>query len=159
MFSALRTVVSRFMSMCLVAPLLLTVSNALSSRPASLSLLTHNEFVDHFNPTHNLENFKDQSHDEIEKEIKEWITDKVSIIKEPKDTDRTVSYFLTLKNMKLIYYNTILCILAFGRVESINERTCKEDSTQTTKFRRKPSGLARNDVALIQAQAKGRITC
>ena len=93
MFSALRTVVSRFMSMCLVAPLLLTVSNALSSRPASLSLLTHNEFVDHFNPTHNLENFKDQSHDEIEKEIKEWITDEVSMIKHPHDKNRTVSNF------------------------------------------------------------------
>ena len=105
MFSALRTVVSRFMSMCLVAPLLLTVSNALSSRPASLSLLTHNEFVDHFNPTHNLENFKDQSHDEIEKEIKEWITDEVSMIKHPHDKNRTVSNFKKHETDLLQYYS------------------------------------------------------
>ena len=93
MFSALSTVASRFMSMFLVVPLLLTASNAFSSRPAYLSLLTHNEFVDNFNPTHNLENFKDQSHDEIEKEIKEWITDEVSMINPPHDKNRTVSYF------------------------------------------------------------------
>ena len=88
MFSALKTVASRFMSMCLVVPLLLTASNALSSRPTSLSLLTHNEFVDNFNPTHNLENFKYQSDGEIEKEIKEWITDEVSMINPP--TTKTV---------------------------------------------------------------------
>ena len=93
MFSALRTVFSRFMSMCLVVPLLLTASNALSSRPTSLSLLTQNEFVDNFNPTHNLENLKYQTHDEIEKEIKEWITDEVSMIKPTHDKNRTVSYF------------------------------------------------------------------
>ena len=88
MFSALRTVGSRFMSMCLVVPLLLTAANALSSRPTSLSLLTQNEFVDNFNPTHNLENLKYQTHDEIEKEIKEWITDEVSMINPP--TTKTV---------------------------------------------------------------------
>ena len=88
MFSALRTAASRFMSMCLVVPLLLTAANALSSRPTSLSLLTHNEFVDNFNPTQNLENFKYQSNDEIEKEIKEWITDEVSMINPP--TTKTV---------------------------------------------------------------------
>ena len=71
------------MSMFLVAPLLLATSNAFSSRPASVSLLTHNEFVDNFNPAHNLKSFKDQSHDEIEKEIKEWITDEVSMISTP----------------------------------------------------------------------------
>ena len=90
MFSALRTVFSRFMSMCLVVPLLLTASNALSSRPTSLSLLTQNEFVDNFNPTHNLENLKYQTHDEIEKEIKEWITDEVSMIRPTYDKNRTV---------------------------------------------------------------------
>ena len=90
MFSALMTDASRFMSVCLVVPLFLTAANALSSRPTSLSLLTHNEFVDNFNPTHNHGNFKYQSHDEIEKEIKEWITDEVSMIKPTHAKNRTV---------------------------------------------------------------------
>ena len=98
MFSALKTVASRFMSMCLVVPLLLTAANALSSRPTSLSLLTHNEFVDNFNPTQNLENFKYQSHDEIEKEIKEWITDEVSMIKPTHDKNRTPKNDVALMN-------------------------------------------------------------
>ena len=68
------------MLMFWIAPMLI-MAHAFSSRPASpLSLLPHNEFVDNLPPIHNVQNTKDQSHDEIEKEVREWITDEVSII-------------------------------------------------------------------------------
>ena len=68
------------MLMFWLAPMLIAV-HAFSSRPTSpLSLPTHNEFVDNFTPIHNVQNAKDQSHDEVDKEIREWITDEVSII-------------------------------------------------------------------------------
>ena len=68
------------MLMFWIAPMLI-MAHAFSSRPTSpLSLPTHNEFVDNVTPIHNIQNTKDQSHDEVDKEIREWITDEVSII-------------------------------------------------------------------------------
>ena len=68
------------MLMFWIAPMLIA-AHAFSSRPRSpISLLTHNEFVDNLTPIHNVQNAEDQSHDEIDKEIREWITDEVSII-------------------------------------------------------------------------------
>ena len=68
------------MLMFWIAPMLIA-AHAFSSRPTSpLSLLTHNEFVDNFTPIHNVQNTKGQSHDEIDKEVREWITDEVSIV-------------------------------------------------------------------------------
>ena len=65
------------MLMFWIAPMLI-MAHAFSSRPTSL--LTPNEFVDNLTPIQNVQNAKDQSHDEIEKEVREWITDEVSIV-------------------------------------------------------------------------------
>ena len=80
MVFGLRTITIISMLMCLIAPLLIT-AHALSNGPTSpLSLPTRNEFEDNFTPIHNVQNTKDQSHDEIEQEVREWITDEVSIV-------------------------------------------------------------------------------
>ena len=68
------------MLMFLIAPLLITAQNLSNGPTSPLSLPTRNEFEDNFTPIHNVQNTEDQSHDEIEKEVREWITDEVSIV-------------------------------------------------------------------------------
>ena len=68
------------MLMVWILPMLIA-AHAFSSRPRSpLSLPTHNFVVDNLTPIHNVQNAEDQSHDGIDKEIREWITDEVSIV-------------------------------------------------------------------------------
>ena len=75
----LRTITITPILMFSLAPMLM-MAHALYSRPSSpLSLQTQNEFLDNLTPIQNVQNAKDQSHDEIEKEVREWITDEVSI--------------------------------------------------------------------------------
>ena len=52
------------------------MAHALYSRPSSpLSVQTQNEFLDNLTPIQNVQNAKDQSHDEIEKEVRASDTD------------------------------------------------------------------------------------